>query len=167
MRANFRDRNLGRRLLLEADRRSWVGPAARRESAANRITPVIAGVIAEMPEFKGIKAIHIDYGAASRMAPPPASLTGSIAAKTPRQLSAPHNLDRSGVQHVTPRLRVLGMPVWHRVSPRRASAACDRSTPISVRQVAVLLRTAFRHHLAMTPLWFANPSPPPAPPPVG
>ena len=36
------------------------GPAARRESAANRITPVIAGVIAEMPEFKGIKAIHID-----------------------------------------------------------------------------------------------------------
>jgi hypothetical protein len=45
---------------------------------------VIAGVIAEMPEFKSIKAIHIDYGAASRMAPPPASLTGSVAAKTPK-----------------------------------------------------------------------------------
>ena len=28
------------------------------------------------------------------------------------------------------------------------------------RQVAVLLHTAFRRHLAMTPLCFANPSPP-------
>src|SRR5712671_5913352 len=36
----------------------------------------------------------------------------------------------------------------------------DAWYPISVRQVAVLLRTAFRRHLAMTPLCFANPSPP-------
>ena len=32
--------------------------------------------------------------------------------------------------------------------------------PISVRQVAVLLHTSFRRRLAMTPLRFANPSPP-------
>src|SRR4051812_49361080 len=36
----------------------------------------------------------------------------------------------------------------------------DAWYPISVRQVAVLLGTAFRRHLAMTPLRFANPSPP-------
>src|SRR4029077_3540412 len=36
----------------------------------------------------------------------------------------------------------------------------DAWYPSSVRQVAVLLRTAFRRHLAMTPLCFANPSPP-------
>ncbi len=32
--------------------------------------------------------------------------------------------------------------------------------PISVRQVAALLHASFRRHLAMTPLRFANPSPP-------
>ena len=32
--------------------------------------------------------------------------------------------------------------------------------PISVRQVAALLLTSFRRHLAMTPLCFASPSPP-------
>src|SRR6516225_12269455 len=32
--------------------------------------------------------------------------------------------------------------------------------PISVRQVAALLHTSFRRHLAMTPLCFASPSPP-------
>ena len=31
---------------------------------------------------------------------------------------------------------------------------------VSVRQVAALLRTSFRRHLAMTPLCFASPSPP-------
>src|SRR3954470_22210359 len=36
----------------------------------------------------------------------------------------------------------------------------DASYPVSVRQVAALLHTAFRRHLAMTPLCFANPSPP-------
>ena len=36
----------------------------------------------------------------------------------------------------------------------------DASYPVSVRQVAALLHTAFRPHLAMTPLCFANPSPP-------
>jgi len=35
------------------------GPPARRESEASRITAAIAGVIAEMPKFKGIQAIHI------------------------------------------------------------------------------------------------------------
>jgi hypothetical protein len=34
------------------------------------------------------------------------------------------------------------------------------SYPVSVRQVAALLHTSFRRHLAMTPLCFANPSPP-------
>ena len=34
------------------------------------------------------------------------------------------------------------------------------SYPIPVRQVAVLLHTSFRRHLAVTPLRFANPSPP-------
>ena len=49
------------------------GPASRRESEASRITAAIAGVIAEMPEFKGIQAIHVDYvsrkpdGSASRI----------------------------------------------------------------------------------------------------
>ena len=41
-----------------------------------------------------------------------------------------------------------------------ARPARDASYPVSVRQVAVLLHTAFRPHLAMTPLCFANPSPP-------
>src|SRR4051812_38351292 len=36
----------------------------------------------------------------------------------------------------------------------------DASYPISVRQVAALLHTSFRRHLAMTPLCFASPSPP-------
>ena len=49
------------------------GPASGRESEANRITAAIAGVIAEMPEFQGIQAIHVDYvsrwrdGSASRI----------------------------------------------------------------------------------------------------
>ena len=49
------------------------GPASRRENEARRITEVIAGVIAEMPEYQGIQAIHIDYvsrksdGSASRI----------------------------------------------------------------------------------------------------
>ena len=34
------------------------------------------------------------------------------------------------------------------------------SYPVSVRQVAALLRTAFRRPLAVTPLYFASPSPP-------
>jgi hypothetical protein len=41
-----------------------------------------------------------------------------------------------------------------------ARPAKDASYPVSVRRVAVLLRTAFRRHLAMTPLCFASPSPP-------
>src|SRR4051794_37636343 len=44
--------------------------------------------------------------------------------------------------------------------PLPARPARDASYPVSVRQVAVLLHTAFRPHLAMTPLCFANPSPP-------
>ena len=36
----------------------------------------------------------------------------------------------------------------------------DASYPISVRQVAALLHASFRPHLTMTPLRFANPSPP-------
>src|SRR3954468_11207056 len=36
----------------------------------------------------------------------------------------------------------------------------DASYPISVRQVAALLHTSFRRHLAMTPFCFASPSPP-------
>src|SRR5262249_45693739 len=36
----------------------------------------------------------------------------------------------------------------------------DASYPVSVRQVAALLHTSFRRHLAMTPLCFASPSPP-------
>jgi hypothetical protein len=49
------------------------GPASQRESEASRITAAIATVIAEMPEYKGIQAIHIDYvsrkrdGGASRI----------------------------------------------------------------------------------------------------
>jgi hypothetical protein len=49
------------------------GPASRRESEASRIAAAIAGVIAEVPEYKGIQAIHIDYisrkpdGSASRI----------------------------------------------------------------------------------------------------
>jgi hypothetical protein len=49
------------------------GPASGRESEASRITTAIADVIAEMPEFEGIQAIHIDYvsrkpdGSASRI----------------------------------------------------------------------------------------------------
>ena len=43
-------------------------------------------------------------------------------------------------------------------SPARPTR--DASHPISIRQVAVLLRTAFRRHLAGTPLCFAIPSPP-------
>jgi hypothetical protein len=41
-----------------------------------------------------------------------------------------------------------------------ARPAKHASYPVSVRQVAVLLHTAFRSHLAMTPLCFANPSSP-------
>ena len=37
------------------------GPAAQRESEASGIAAAIAGVISEMPEFKGIQAIHVDY----------------------------------------------------------------------------------------------------------
>jgi hypothetical protein len=37
------------------------GPASGRESEASRISTAIAGVIAEMPDFEGIRAIHIDY----------------------------------------------------------------------------------------------------------
>src|SRR5215475_10651179 len=36
----------------------------------------------------------------------------------------------------------------------------DASYPVSVRQVAALLHTSFRRHLAEAPLCFANPSPP-------
>jgi hypothetical protein len=36
-------------------------PASGRESEASRITAAIAGIIAEMPEFKGIQAIHVEY----------------------------------------------------------------------------------------------------------
>ena len=49
------------------------GPASPREVEASRITAAIAGVITEMPEFKGIQAIHIAYvsrkpdGTASRI----------------------------------------------------------------------------------------------------
>lgn len=48
-------------------------PGSGRESEASRITAAIAGIIAEMPEFKGIQAIHVDYvsrephGSASRI----------------------------------------------------------------------------------------------------
>src|SRR5262245_24908001 len=41
-----------------------------------------------------------------------------------------------------------------------AGPAKDASYPVSVRQVAALLHTSFRRHLAMTPLCFASPSPP-------
>ena len=41
-----------------------------------------------------------------------------------------------------------------------ARPARDASYPISVRQVAVLLHTSFRHRLAEMPLRFAKPSPP-------
>jgi hypothetical protein len=49
------------------------GLAPRRESEASRIAEGIAGVIAEMPEYQGIQAIHIGYvsrkpdGSASRI----------------------------------------------------------------------------------------------------
>ncbi len=43
-------------------------------------------------------------------------------------------------------------------SPARPTK--DASYPVSVRHVAVLLHTAFESQLAMTPLCFANPSPP-------
>jgi hypothetical protein len=43
-------------------------------------------------------------------------------------------------------------------SPARPTR--DASYPVSVRQVAVLLRTSFRHRLAVMPLRFAKPSPP-------
>jgi hypothetical protein len=49
------------------------GLAPRRESEARRIAEGIAGVIAEMPEYQGIQAIHIGYvsrkpdGSASRI----------------------------------------------------------------------------------------------------
>ena len=36
----------------------------------------------------------------------------------------------------------------------------DASYSVSVRRVAALLHTSFRRHLTMTPLCFANPSPP-------
>ena len=38
-----------------------LGPAFKRDSEASRITAAIADVIAGMPEFRGIQAIHIDY----------------------------------------------------------------------------------------------------------
>ena len=41
-----------------------------------------------------------------------------------------------------------------------ARPAREASYPISVRQVAVLLHTSFRHRLAVMPLCFAKPSPP-------
>src|SRR5450631_2264898 len=41
-----------------------------------------------------------------------------------------------------------------------ARPARDASYPVSVRQVAVLLHTSFRHRLAVVPLRFAKPSPP-------
>ena len=41
-----------------------------------------------------------------------------------------------------------------------ARPAKDASYPVSVRQVAVLLHASFRRRLAVTPLRFANPSPP-------
>jgi hypothetical protein len=37
------------------------GPVSPREHEASRITAAIAGLIAEMPEYTGIQAIHIDY----------------------------------------------------------------------------------------------------------
>src|SRR5215470_14397690 len=43
---------------------------------------------------------------------------------------------------------------------RRPLVRPEMPHPVSVRQVAVLLRTSFRRHLAGTPLCFANPSPP-------
>src|SRR3954471_14221282 len=43
-------------------------------------------------------------------------------------------------------------------SPARPTK--DASYPVSVRQVAVLLHTSFRHRLAVMPLCFAKPSPP-------
>src|SRR3954471_7215748 len=41
-----------------------------------------------------------------------------------------------------------------------ARPARDASYSVSVRQVAVLLHTSFRHRLAVMPLCFAKPSPP-------
>src|SRR3954453_18743157 len=41
-----------------------------------------------------------------------------------------------------------------------ARPARDASHSVSVRQVAVLLHTSFRHRLAVMPLCFAKPSPP-------
>jgi hypothetical protein len=48
-----------------------------------------------------------------------------------------------------------GLRDWSLARPAR-----DASYPVSVRQVAVLLHTSFRHRLAVMPLWFAKPSPP-------
>lgn len=59
-------------------------PAAGRESEASRITAAIAGIIAEMPEFKGIQAIDVDYVSRESHVAPAGSLTGSISAKTPQ-----------------------------------------------------------------------------------
>lgn len=36
-------------------------PAADRENEARRIASVVAGKIADKPEFQGIQAIHVDY----------------------------------------------------------------------------------------------------------
>src|SRR5215472_13641970 len=44
--------------------------------------------------------------------------------------------------------------------PLPARPARDASYSVSVRQAAVLLRTSFRHRLAVRPLCFAKPSPP-------
>ena len=44
--------------------------------------------------------------------------------------------------------------------PLPARPARDASYSVSVRQAAVLLRTSFRHRLAVMPLCFAKPSPP-------
>ena len=74
------------------------GPASGRESEASRISMAIAGVIAEMPDFEGIQAIHIDYvsrrpdGSVSR-------IIDGISAKILRGLPAPRNLDDRGIQH--------------------------------------------------------------------
>src|SRR5262245_63642789 len=49
--------------------------------------------------------------------------------------------------------------VYTRIGIGRCPAK-DASYLVSVRQVAALLRTSFRRHLAITPLCFASPSPP-------
>src|SRR3954464_7254078 len=57
-------------------------------------------------------------------------------------------------------LTALGFDGYGLRDPLPARPARDASYPVSVRQVAGLLRTSFRHRLAVMPLCFAKPSPP-------